>query len=303
MKHLVVLVGPPGSGKTTLSAKYVEQGYVRCSQDDQGRDGHEETFDMAVLEGKSIIVDRMNFNKIQRERYIRPAKLNKYTVTIIVKHESFATCFERACKRENHPTIRDSKAASSALNFFFSKYEKPTADEADEIRFLYPEGEKRPVVVCDLDGTLCNIEHRRHFIQPPNDHPAGEKFKKDWVSFSKALVNDKPNEWCKTLVRSLMLDGVKVVFASGRSDEYRELTNNWLWENMIVGANLVGFNVELYMRNRDDYRQDCIIKENILDFEILTRYTPLFFIDDRKQVVDMWRSRGYVCLQCDKGDF
>ena len=57
------------------------------------------------------------------------------------------------------------------------------------------------------------------------------------------------------------------------------------------------------MRQRDDFRPDNIVKEMILDFEILTRYTPYFMIDDRKQVVDMWRKRGYTCLACAEGDF
>lgn len=57
------------------------------------------------------------------------------------------------------------------------------------------------------------------------------------------------------------------------------------------------------MRPRNDYRRDDIVKEIILDFEILTRYTPIFMIDDRTQVVEMWRRRGFVCLQCAKGNF
>jgi len=28
-----------------------------------------------------------------------------------------------------------------------------------------------------------------------------------------------------------------------------------------------------------------------------------FVVDDRQQVVDMWRRNGITCLQCDVGDF
>ena len=75
-------------------------------------------------------------------------------------------------------------------------------------------------------------------------------------------------------------------------------TEKWLQEN-----DLDLHDGHLYMRPRGDHRADYIAKEIILDFEILTRFTPLMFIDDRKQVVDLWRSRGYTCLACHEGDF
>ena len=45
------------------------------------------------------------------------------------------------------------------------------------------------------------------------------------------------------------------------------------------------------MRRRNDFRQDNIIKEVILDFELLTRYNIEFCLDDRNQVVKMFRDR------------
>ena len=59
----------------------------------------------------------------------------------------------------------------------------------------------------------------------------------------------------------------------------------------------------LFMRDRHDSRQGDLVKENILDFEILTRFTPYFILDDRDQVVKMWRKRGYMCMQVAEGDF
>ena len=39
-KHIIILVGPPGSGKTTYSEILKTEGYERISQDDQGKDVH-----------------------------------------------------------------------------------------------------------------------------------------------------------------------------------------------------------------------------------------------------------------------
>ncbi|WP_436197642.1 phosphatase domain-containing protein [Piscirickettsia salmonis] len=48
---------------------------------------------------------------------------------------------------------------------------------------------------------------------------------------------------------------------------------------------------------------DNIIKEEILDRLLSNNKHILFVIDDRRQVVDMWRRRGIVCLQCAEGNF
>jgi hypothetical protein len=57
------------------------------------------------------------------------------------------------------------------------------------------------------------------------------------------------------------------------------------------------------MRQTDDNRKDSIIKEEIYDAHIRGKYNVLFVLDDRDQVVQMWRSLGLTVLQCNEGDF
>jgi FMN phosphatase YigB (HAD superfamily) len=161
--------------------------------------------------------------------------------------------------------------------------------EADLVVRHYPEGEKPSAVICDLDGTLCDIEHRRH-------HVRSEGKKKNWMAFMDGIKDDKPNRWCIDILLGLRQE---VVFCSGRSENERSATEHWFTGNLPIGL----WGKKLFMRQSGDSRQDNVVKEIILDFEILTRYTPYFMIDDRQQVVDMWRKRGFVTLQCDKGDF
>lgn len=290
-KRLTVLVGPPGSGKSTLAKEYCSKGgIVYINQDSQGKD-HLNFFQVALFESRDIVVDRMGFSKEQRARYIKPAKESGYQVHIVVLHQPRKVCFERMMKRENHETIKDASSANSALNLFFSKYEKPTPDEADKIDFVYPEGAKDEVVVCDLDGTLCKLDNRLHHVRRTD----GEK--KNWKAFFEELENDELNKPVAAILDAFLDQGtVQVVFASGRPDDYERKTRAWLEK--------FGYPTDrLYMRCRGDHRQDYVAKEIILDFEILTRYKPILFIDDRKQVVDFWRSRGYTCLQCAEGEF
>ena len=46
------------------------------------------------------------------------------------------------------------------------------------------------------------------------------------------------------------------------------------------------------------------IKKEIVDEHIKGKYFVKFVLDDRDQVVDMWRKEmGYACLQVNYGDF
>lgn len=312
---LVILVGPPGSGKSTLAKSYENLGFVRISQDDQGKTEHIALFEEAIREGRDIVVDRMNFNKPQRERYLAPARKAGYETFISVLQVPKEECRARVLQRENHPTIKDEYDAANALSFFFKSYERPTKDEADmvvfeggEIKFLktnisywnpntnseevrsFDLPNKQKVVVFDIDGTVADIEHRRHHVRK---EPG---VKKDWYRFNLEMVNDKPKNDIIQLVRD-MSKSYPIVFCSGRTDDFRKETEEWL------KTHIPDVKFELYMRPRNDSRQDNIIKEIILDFELQTRYDILCVFDDRDQVVKMWRDRGITCLQVDYGDF
>lgn len=284
MPKLTLLVGPPGSGKSTYAT---DLPYSYVNQDTQGKKGHWEAFEIILEVQNDVVVDRMNFNKAQRLKYLEAAKAAGYETHIVVLHQPYAVCLQRCLRRENHPTITNEEHARSALDTFFSKYERPTEDEADSIEFVYPEGVKLDAVICDLDGTLCNIDHRLHFVR-------GEG-RKDWKSFFEHLDKDSVHKWCASILLHFSCTK-SIVLASGRPDSYLPQTKAWLNHHQIE------YNA-LFMRHRRDSRQDYIAKEIILDFEVLTRYRPLFFIDDRQQVVDMWRRRGFVALQCARGDF
>ncbi|CAM6004846.1 unnamed protein product [Sphagnum balticum] len=313
MSKLIVLVGPPGSGKSTLAKEYISKGYVDISQDRQGK-AHLDNFMAALEAGRDVIVDRMGFSREQRNRYIFPASGRGYETEIIVLHQPYRVCLERVRARTDHETIKDEKAARSALGTFFGKYERPEQGEASKITFVYPEGEKPSAIVCDLDGTLCNVDHRLHFVRPPKEWEeeialAKQERRKnihgwrpDWAGFFDNILGDSVNQWCADILRLMSSDKHTIVYCSGRPDDRKRDTVEWLKNNALYSMHAY-HDFYLYMRPRNDSRDDSIVKEVILDFEILTRFRPYFMVDDRQRVVDMWRKRGYTCLQCAHGDF
>jgi len=291
MKELILLVGPAGAGKTTIALSEYPT-FTRISQDEQGKEGHLKAFKEALERGENIVVDRMGFSKEQRARYIAPAKELGYTTKIVVLHVPSKVCMERMLKRENHPTITTEKSAGSALNTFFTKYEKPTQDESDTLLFVdyHPAGHKPKAIWCDLDNSLCKTSHRDHFLQSKP---------KDWKSFFSNCDKDELVIPVYEIIHKFdthEYDSHDIVYCSGRPDTYRTMTQAWLEEHNCPEG-------ELFMRARNDFRPDSTIKEIILDFEVLPQYRVLFCIDDRDMVVRLLRSRGLTVLQPAYGDF
>lgn len=147
------------------------------------------------------------------------------------------------------------------------------------------------IIVCDLDGTLCNIDHRLHYVKQENP---------DWDSFFDACVDDTPNQWCVSIIEAMYAKGYGIVFVSGRSDKVAVKTRKWLIEK--VGILNIAYDYELFMRPDGDHQPDDKLKEQIYEQHLKDRDT-LFVLDDRKKVVDMWRSKGLTVLQCAEGEF
>lgn len=58
------------------------------------------------------------------------------------------------------------------------------------------------------------------------------------------------------------------------------------------------------MRASEDYRKDAVIKKEIFKREIQNQFYVEFLLDDRNQVVDMWRKElQLACFQVNYGDF
>jgi phosphoglycolate phosphatase-like HAD superfamily hydrolase len=143
-------------------------------------------------------------------------------------------------------------------------------------------------IIIDLDGTLCDVSHRTHFVKqsPPN-----------WPAFFDACVDDTPNPAVVALYHMATQVNYRILFVSGRPETHRTQTEDWLWKHEL------GNYAELLMRAAGDYRQDAVVKRELYEAHIAGRYAVLFTVDDRDQVVAMWRDLGLVCFQVAEGNF
>ena len=161
-------------------------------------------------------------------------------------------------------------------------------------------------VIFDLDGTLADVTHRRHYVE-------GKTGKKDFPAFHAASSNDVPNEavaWLFRAVRNTRspigspppwgdrtTDAFPVpVICTGRPEEYRQQTEAWLLRHCITPY-------ALHMRRTGDFRPDAVIKREMYVTLRLSGFRPLFAVDDRDSVVKMWRDLGLTCMQVAEGNF
>lgn len=138
---------------------------------------------------------------------------------------------------------------------------------------------KPQAYIVDIDGTMAIKGDREPF---------------EW----DAVECDTPNTPVVRMVQAMAKAGISVIFCSGRMEQARPGTTRWL-------AAHYGHHYEmLLMRADGDYRKDSVVKEEIYRERIEPFYNIMAVIDDRTQVVDMWRDRlGLVCFQVAKGDF
>lgn len=146
----------------------------------------------------------------------------------------------------------------------------------------------KPYVIVDLDGTCSNAERRKHLIDGSQ--------KKDWDAFYDACDQDPPHEDIRVLVACLHKQNRVPVYLTGRVERVRPKTLSWLRAHGFPEGHVE-------MRVDGDYRQDCIVKAEMADKLNLTPANVLLVLDDRDQVVKMWRERGFRCLQVADGNF
>lgn len=131
-------------------------------------------------------------------------------------------------------------------------------------------------ILVDIDGTVAD-RGDRHIHDYDTVHLDGPQ--QDVIDIAIALSVLAP-----------------LIFITGRPERCRDATLIWLESYGLKPR-------ALYMRQDGDYRKDFIVKKEIYDAHIKDRYDVWFALDDRDQIVSMWREAGIRCLQVRDGNY
>ena len=147
----------------------------------------------------------------------------------------------------------------------------PSQSESTE-----PEAAPRDAVIIDLDGTLVETSGVEHLLQ-------GED--RDFRAFQEAAIGCPPNPVMVALAREQASAGRAVLVVSSREYIWLDPTLDWLVRHEVPYDGV-------YLRIVGDYRQDVVVKREILDDIAADGYRVLEAWDDKDRVTQMWREQG-----------
>ncbi len=274
---LTILQGLPGSGKSTKAAEILKTSgnTVRISKDNLREmlhcdvwSGPNEKLTKSAARAlakhfltsdRNVVIDETNLNPGTLQGWKDLGKELEAKVEVIAMDTPLADCLRHDAAR-GEARVGDSVIIGMAMR-----------------SGLYPEP-ANGIVICDLDGTLANIDHRLHFMrQKP----------KDWKGFFGGISEDTLRQDVLDLILEHEKEGREIFFVSGRPETYRDVTEEWL-ERVLKGYKI---HRALFMRRHGDRRPDDIVKQEIYDahFKDLEIVEVL---DDRPRIILMWKRLG-----------
>jgi predicted kinase len=297
MPTLTITRGLPGSGKTTWAKQ--QGGHVRVNRDELRRMLHggplhagwaevqvtlaqRAQVEALLRAGLNVICDDTNL----RARVVRElAELGRSVgAEVVVRDFTDVPVDECVARDAGRPA--DERVGEDVIRSMWQRYlagrklplPVPALGPAVTPTHYTPPAGVPDAFLVDIDGTVALMGGR----SPYDESRVGE---------------DRPNEPVIRVVRALHAAGYRIVFCSGRTDACRDDTAAWL-------AAHVGIRYDaLHMRAAGDQRKDSIVKAEIFDKHIRHAYRVVGVLDDRMQVVRMWRDLGLTVLQVAEGDF
>lgn len=271
--------GLPGSGKSTWAKKIIDEspnGYKRVNKDDMramlDNGKHSTDSEKFVLEVRDAII-LMAISKgkhvivddtnLAPKHEARIRELIKGKAELVV--QDFTDVPLQTCIERD--LKRSSPVGEKVIRAMYKQFLMKTE--------VYTEDASLPkAIIVDIDGTLAKMNGRGPF---------------EW----NRVKEDSCNEVVKGLVNAYPHS---VIVFSGRDAICKQDTIDWLIQNEIK------FN-SLFMRDEGNGEKDAIIKRRMFEQNVRGKYFVEYVLDDRNQVVEMWRNIGLTCLQVAEGDF
>lgn len=302
MTTLFITRGLPGSGKTYFAASWTAEDpahRARVNRDDLRQmidDGQyihgvteqriiaarDATILALLRKGVDVICDDTNLKqRVVRDLANLARKAAADFEVIDFTHVPLGLCIER-------DALRDRQVGEQAIRDMHTRFLKGRpeplplpegpADDLDSGRRYEAKPGTPKTVLVDIDGTTAVMCARSPFDET-------------------RVHEDTPNQPVIDVVRAMAAAGYRVVFLSGRTAGCRAATDTWLRTHVLPDFD------GLFMRHVGDFRKDSIVKAELFDAHVRDSYDVTCVLDDRKQVVDMWRAMGLTVLQVAEGNF
>ena len=134
--------------------------------------------------------------------------------------------------------------------------------------------EKQKLVLCDIDGTVANNDHRQNVLKAFDD----------WDEFFSLLKDDEPIQVIIEMVKHEVEFNNHLIFLTGRPEKYRKMTEDWLSKYFDNGFSLL-------MRKDGDRRNKIIVKEEIFNENFKKSQIKACFEND-PELVKLWQKLG-----------
>lgn len=288
---LEILTGLPASKKSTYALANREEDTIIVSRDNirHAQYGVWHSPDMnegwitklekqqiinAFENGYNVISDNTNLHKSNVQKLYDLASQFQAEVVHTYFDVPPETCIEYDQNREKKvgAKVINRMAKRGGINekgviprhkYYYHKI-KPYKNDAD----------KFDAIVVDIDGTIALKSDRS-----PYDY---SRVYEDSVQWNVATVLYYAKMYANKS------EGMpEIIFLSGRSADCREQTEEWLDKKF----NMAGH--KLFMRpSEDPSTADFIVKDRLFDKYVADQYNVIGVFDDRRQVVQMWRTKG-----------
>lgn len=303
--ELLITRGLQASGKSTWAKEQVRNDIgntVRVNKDLLRTMIHNDDFVKGVTEqvilsardaliekflkqGKRVICDDTNLAAHSVKSAAKLAHKHGAKVTVVDFDVDVEECIKRDKERaiyRGQVSVGEQVIRDTHARYFGHGFPKNPLDQTVKEVTIEPyrptQGTKKAIIV-DIDGTCADHDG----LRSPYD-------------YTKVSL-DRPRQAVIETVRLYSDAGYQVIFVSGRSDICRQDTVNWLDEH-------VGVDYHLFMREHARLNEaDYIIKLDIFNEYIRDHYDVRVVLDDRDQVIKIWRALGLNTYQVNYGEF
>lgn len=289
MSKMYIMVGLPACGKSTKAEEIIREigNTVRINKDllrtmlhfdkftgkneNATRDAARALAKMYLGQGINVIIDDTNLNPGTMQSWKDLAKEIGSKVEVVDMTDiQTEVCVLRDTQRE--------------------KYVGGTVIKNMAIRYSLKGFSPDSVVLCDIDGTISDTEHRLHYVK------VSEGQKKDWKGFFSQMHLDPVRQDVHKILVDLYNRGYTIIFISARPDSYRDVTLKWIEEKYL------GFAYTLIMRQAHDKRPDTETKRDMFNMYFPDKSVIHAIFDDRPVIIRLWKEMGLNVIDVGKGE-